>query len=555
MWIHDEKSSQPGGGADNGYLVRYRELKQTGEFPGFSLPNPMELEEPIDAAEPELNDQFIERLCEGIEDEERVERFRKAWAQAIGIARVNRSGLCETFPYDEFWSHALACGLAAHALSIKLGDGRPEEAFLFGFLYRLGALAMSCAFPIEYAELMELRSLSDLDDLLSVESGLFGLNHIEATHALLIDLDLLPGLSPSLFAACGPVSTSDQSLKQIITSAEGIANLCMLDEAQRSEQWGALAKTCQDLGLEREEFAELGDAVVRHWWECGDYLQIQTKSISSFLALDDTGIIDRTSLGFGRLNSAHAAGKPLSVLVVDDDPTARIILKRHLENGGYVVRTAVNGVEALNSALQYSPDIVVADWVMPEMDGLKLCQALRRYEAGRQLFFVLLTGRVEEEGAIEAFEAGVDEFMTKPFKKGVLIARMTAANRVLNLRKQIEADRRLLKDQLCRMASLAREAKDAAVTDSLTQLPNRRYATRRLIEEWAYSSRKGQPFSILMLDVDKFKQVNDTYGHDVGDSVLQRMAVVLEDATRKGEVACRFGGEEFMVICRNSTAE
>ncbi len=537
------------------HLARYHELKDSGEMPGLSLPEPGNRVPASSAADGKLRDEIIVQLCEGVADERRVQRFREAWTKTVEIVSANRSGICERFPYDEFWSHSLACGLAAHALSKQLGRGNAEEAFLCGFFYRVGALALSCAFPFEYAELMELRSLSELDELKSVERDLFGMDHVETSHAILVDLRMPDLLCATIGELAGQADGGRSELAYLVLNAEKIAGVCLLDESRGDEEWSAIMEMRRELGLERAEFAELGDAVVRKWWEYGDILKIHTRAVTTFLELDDTGITERSLLGLSKINAMSEYGSPLTVLIVDDDPTARVILKQQLVKVGYRVLTANDGADALSCALQHSPDVVIADWMMPEMDGLDLCRALRRYEAGRLLFFVLLTGRGEDEGIIEAFEAGVDDFFVKPTHQDVLIARMTAAKRVLNLRRQIEEDHRQLKQQLCRMAELAREAKDAAVTDSLTLLPNRRYATRRLSEEWSYSERTGLPVSIVMIDVDRFKMVNDTHGHDVGDVVLQRVAEVLREATRSGEVVCRFGGEEFIVICRATTRE
>ena len=523
-------------------------------MPGFSLPDHSSPDAIADS-DRDLCEELVLQLCEGIEDASRVRRFRDAWGLSMEIVLANRSGICESFPYDEFWSQSLACGLAAHALSLKLGCGHPEEAFLSGFLYRLGALALSCAFPTEYAELMEGSTLSDLDELRGVERDLFGLDHVETTHSILVDLKMPKELRAATRELSKEGRENYSDLKGLVLSAERIASICLLDEERGNAEWSAMMELRRELGLERDEFVELGDAVVRQWWEYGDMLKIHTKAVTSFLELDDTGITERALIGIAKFASRPAERESLTVLIADDDAGTRVILKSQLELGGYKVITAKDGANALSSALQHSPDVVIADWMMPEMDGLELCRALRRYEAGRLLFFVLLTGRGEDEGIVEAFEAGVDDFFTKPSNQDVLLARMTAANRVLTDRRQIEEDHRRLKKQLCRMAGLAREAKDAAVTDSLTALPNRRYATRRLSEEWSYSERTGHPFSIVMIDVDQFKLVNDTFGHDVGDVVLQRVATVLDEATRKGEVACRFGGEEFLVLCRESSYE
>jgi diguanylate cyclase (GGDEF)-like protein len=199
--------------------------------------------------------------------------------------------------------------------------------------------------------------------------------------------------------------------------------------------------------------------------------------------------------------------------------------------------------------------MIVADWVMPEMDGLELCRALRRFDAGRRIFFMLVTGREEESRMIEAFEAGVDDFITKPFRPKPFIARVRGATRMIALRNELEQEKHRLRAELGRTKLLTRKLSMAALTDMLTELPNRRYAIKRLADDWANAERTGKPLSVIVVDIDNFKTINDTYGHDVGDEVLRATAALLEKGTRKGESACRFGGEEFLIICHDCDIE
>jgi two-component system cell cycle response regulator len=195
---------------------------------------------------------------------------------------------------------------------------------------------------------------------------------------------------------------------------------------------------------------------------------------------------------------------------------------------------------------------VLTDWTMPEMDGVELCKALRSTREGRTIYVLLLTGRGEYQRIVEAFDAGADDYVNKPFNAEVLLARVRAGQRMIELREQVEADRRDRARQLARMAVLNRKLKTAAMTDILTRLPNRRYAMGRLDQEVATALRSSQPLCAILIDIDHFKSVNDRYGHDVGDRVLQETAEVLKGSIRRGDIAARLGGEEFLVICPGS---
>jgi diguanylate cyclase (GGDEF)-like protein len=168
---------------------------------------------------------------------------------------------------------------------------------------------------------------------------------------------------------------------------------------------------------------------------------------------------------------------------------------------------------------------------------------------------LVVTGDGEDARVVEAYVAGANEFVNKPFNPKILLARVRAGQRMIELRERVESDKQELNRQNVQMTILNRKLNTAAMTDVLTDLPNRRYALRRLEEELAVSKAEGTPLSVILLDLDHFKPVNDRYGHDIGDLVLRETAAVLRSCTRKSEVVCRLGGEEFLVIVPQSTRE
>lgn len=240
---------------------------------------------------------------------------------------------------------------------------------------------------------------------------------------------------------------------------------------------------------------------------------------------------------------------------MDDEPVSLRLLVRHLRSEGFDVSMARNGKEGLKRALQEKPDLLVVDHEMPDLNGLEVVEALRRSSVGASMYILLLTGTEDEELLIQAFDSGVDDFVRKPFLPRLLSARMKAGVRIANLQRKVERDRKTILDQLADRNMLNRKLRTASLTDPLTGLPNRRYAMNRLESEWKASERTGTPFSLIMMDIDRFKQVNDTYGHDVGDLVLQATAAAVKGALRGEDEACRIGGEEFIVVCRNAGVE
>lgn len=251
-----------------------------------------------------------------------------------------------------------------------------------------------------------------------------------------------------------------------------------------------------------------------------------------------------------------------TLLLVDDDPMIRRMGQTLLAKAGYDVRVATNGREALEMVRQDPPDIVLTDWLMPEINGLELCRAIREAEdlIGR-VYIIMLTAQAQPERLVEAFDAGADDYLAKPFHRSELVARVGSGGRMVALkadvhRKEIELHRRNAELEVAyKDLSLANRRLDAmATTDELTGLQNRRSAMTAIERRWHELARAGGTMSFVMMDIDHFKQFNDTWGHAVGDDVLKEVARVLSENSRATEDVFRLGGEEFLLFCHNSTA-
>lgn len=217
----------------------------------------------------------------------------------------------------------------------------------------------------------------------------------------------------------------------------------------------------------------------------------------------------------------------MKILIAEDEPVSRRLLEASLLEWGYDVVIASDGREALD-ILQaaYSPSLVISDWMMPGMDGLTLCREIRRMDITGYIYVILLTAKDAKKDVIEGLEAGADDFLTKPFNREELKYRTRIGKRIINL------ERRIL---------------ELANTDGLTGVLNRRAFMERMAWEAARSCRDKTPLSFILTDIDHFKDVNDTYGHQAGDMVLQRFAEMLSASVRPYDFMGRYGGEAFMV--------
>ncbi len=251
----------------------------------------------------------------------------------------------------------------------------------------------------------------------------------------------------------------------------------------------------------------------------------------------------------------------VKVLVVDDDPAAVRLLERHLRNAGHEVLTAENGVQAMQILFTEGPPVVIADWMMPEMDGLELCRAIREHEAIPFAYVVIVTAhQTSDDQLVEAFNAGADDYLCKPVNVKELLARLRAGERIFQLQRALDDRHREAHRYNAQMEIINGKLEHAneelnrmATTDELTGLFNRREALDRLSQLWMTSERHEQPMSIISLDLDRFKSFNDGYGHAVGDSVLKETSRVLRDAARRDDSVCRVGGEEFLILCSHTT--
>ena len=231
----------------------------------------------------------------------------------------------------------------------------------------------------------------------------------------------------------------------------------------------------------------------------------------------------------------------MKILIAEDQAPSALFLRRALEKLGYEVSTARDGEDAWRQAGASTFPVVISDWVMPEMDGLDLCRRIRARTGGPYTYVILLTSKDRRRDRLEGLRAGADDFLTKPTDPEELAVRLEIARRILAVHEE-------LRRQNDRLAELA-------AYDELTGVKNRRRFREDLEMHFALASRKGDPLSLVMLDVDHFKQFNDAFGHPAGDDVLREVAATLREATRGQDVVARYGGEEFVVLLPSTDGE
>ncbi len=229
------------------------------------------------------------------------------------------------------------------------------------------------------------------------------------------------------------------------------------------------------------------------------------------------------------------------VLIAEDDPISRRLLEVFLARWGYEVAIAASGTEALQVLeSKDAPRLAVIDWMMPGLEGVQVCQKIREHKDRPYTYILLLSARTQKEDLLRGLESGADDYLTKPFDAQELRARLHVGHRILQLQDGL-------------MVAGA-ELLFRATHDSLTGVSNRGVILDVLRRERSRQVRGNGSFGIVLLDVDHFKQVNDTHGHLCGDAVLQEVVRRITATVRAYDTVGRYGGEEFLVVAPSSDA-
>ncbi|HWS85570.1 MAG TPA: diguanylate cyclase [Pyrinomonadaceae bacterium] len=244
---------------------------------------------------------------------------------------------------------------------------------------------------------------------------------------------------------------------------------------------------------------------------------------------------------------ARAGSRPV-ILVADDEPVNLALIRRRLEWEHYRVEVAEDGGQAVEAARRVLPDLILLDVMMPVMDGLQACRLLKEDPATRDIPVIFLSALDDTDTKVRGLSLGANDYVSKPFRVEELLARVSVA-----IRLKLERDR--LRQRAEELRRSAEAASEMSMTDALTGLLNRYGLHRALQRELSEARRYSRPLSCLLIDIDFFKAVNDTYGHAAGDTALRQAARVIADSVRGSDVVCRYGGEEFLVLAPETGLE
>ncbi len=269
------------------------------------------------------------------------------------------------------------------------------------------------------------------------------------------------------------------------------------------------------------------------------------------------------------MNTNQSEPTQKTILIVDDIPENLQLLSHMLKEHGYAVRATTSGPGALKSVQIAPPDIILLDITMPGMNGYEVCRLLKHDAQTAHIPIIFISALDEVMNKVEAFKVGGVDYVTKPFHVDEVLARVKTHLSLRRMQQQLQEQNSQLQQQIIertraeatlrdvnqqlitlveKLEYMRDQLREQSIRDPLTNLFNRRYLEEILEREISRSLRHNQEIGFIMLDIDHFKQYNDTYGHDGGDTLLRHMSAFLQHHIRTEDIACRYGGEEFLLV-------
>lgn len=352
----------------------------------------------------------------------------------LGVSLVTsyQDGACKAFDYPRYWTRSVAMATAAQAIGAAIRIAPPTELFTCGLLASIGRLGIAAARPQEYSALLADIPDRAIDLLASAESAAFGLNHRDLSADMMADWGFPKLFIDAVYFHETPESSAfaegsrQCKLTYTLQMASIIADIFLATETERNALLPQLFQLGRTLGMNVEQIVNIANQTRREWVDWGRLLNISTH-LPPELVVPET----ETSASAATETSSETQTPPksLRILVADDDDTLVFMLSKILSMAGHVVYTARNGRTAYDIAARELPQVIIADWIMPEIDGVALCRSIREKPWGRDIFYIILTTMEDEHRQIEAFEAGADAYLKKPFNPRLLTAKLMIAER------------------------------------------------------------------------------------------------------------------------------
>ncbi|MFT4710339.1 MAG: two-component system cell cycle response regulator [Bacteroidia bacterium] len=476
--------------------------------------------------------------------------LRSVSSIAVGFTLVNanRHGHCDGFDYNAYWSTSLATAVASQSIAQLVNPDLAPEAFTAGLILRIGRLALASAQPEIYQGILA-KWRGGIQNLRELETEAFGLNHAEVAEQLVKEWGMPTRVSRAIYSAlCGTDQARPGEALELAKLLEfgsylACSHIGMVPTVVDTDP--QLAETLQSFGIEVDDFLASFEEIVRDWKELSADMQI--------VPLPPT---NENGEPEGEQSEGQGDDQRPFVLIVDDDLISLRILSNCLTQSGFKVLATADPKLALVLAIQHEPSVLITDWLMPEIDGLSLCRALRRCESGRRIYIMVLTSTEDESACMRAFDAEADDFIRKPFQPKDLLSRVEIGVRLSAAQGSLETggQSRLKPVNRDRPAGDINDitAADRALgqesgRDERTGLTNRVYATSRL--NAFYEQDKDSAIAVIALNIDGLTTASTDFSLSATESLTVQVASLLQATIREVDTLCTSGSGGFLVLC------
>ncbi len=482
----------------------------------------------------------------------------------IGITMMidHQHGPCKQFDYGHFWSSSLLTGIAIRHLALQAKFASSEELFMVGLLANIGELAMSTAYPEKFGSLTQNTARDDIAGLYQLEQQQFGFDHGELSSAILAELSfplIFQMMARDYHREHAGEQTFDSRESKLITLlqvASLIAQISLTLPSQRDVLIQSLKQKSNQAGIEPSFLIKVADSCASDYMQWTGMLNLPSRSIPSFAELFEANEskVQKAQKSQPAQPTYERNDYKLHILLVTMDQGMHE-LSGMLRQTAHQIMTASSTADAMRLIDSQKTQLLIIDSQSAQAEGLVLCRDLRRHPHTPPLYIIMLLNDNTAQMLEAAFDAGADNYLLHSYTPKILDASLRAAQRVIKLQEELSIEREQMMHFSTELSESNERLHQLSLTDALTTLPNRRLAMDRLAQEWAATDRSHRPLSCMMIDVDHFKAINDTYGHQTGDEALRLIARTLRHEARSQDVVCRYGGEEFLVICPDTRLE
>ena len=465
-------------------------------------------------------------------------------AVAFSLIGKESSDRCPGFDHQQYWARCLLMAVLSRGLGESTRLAPPDDLFACGLLARIGILGLVSVYPEAYSSILS----GDPGDLDAREKEVFGVDHNELSEAMMLDFFVPRALAePARFHEAPNESgfardSRPQKLAVLLHLAYRLSDVAIQNDGRIMEEPAVIDAICGRLGLAEGQISRVFDQAIDQWGEWAELLQLPADKARSFEDLDFSGTEEEGSRGNAEAARHDIDTRALAAVVLADVPD-QAGLMTSLAQLGIKAEVCSKPSDAMHRVMDYRANLFFVS-----AEHVQLIEMLRTAQAGdtSHVFVVLARADVEQEA--QGFAVGADDVIVSNISAEQLAPRLQPALRLLKRHERWRSDRKELRRIAKELALSHRQQQVLALTDQLTELPNRRAAMEAMEQAWSSSLRADTPCALLILDIDHFKSINDRFGHAVGDQVLHSVAAVLKDAVRRDETIARIGGEEFLLI-------